>query len=135
MTFGSIDNQRFYLSLRSDTSNMVVVTRGGRSFTLGPRTNPADPSGRPDTYFIPERGDELSFTVSRSVPELADAIRRLHHGSHPVVEAICLLSLSLEEAIGSQTGDALALRAGLFRGQRMDEAGNDVELPDRPCSG
>jgi hypothetical protein len=26
-----------------------------------------DPSGRPDIYFVPERGDELSFAVSRSV--------------------------------------------------------------------
>ena len=67
MTFGSIDNRRFYLNLCSDASNMVVVTSGGRSFTLGPRTNPVDPSGRPDIYFVPERGDELSFTFSRSV--------------------------------------------------------------------
>jgi hypothetical protein len=27
----------------------------------------ADPSGRPDIYFVPEPGDELSFAVSRSV--------------------------------------------------------------------
>jgi hypothetical protein len=67
MTFGSIDNQRFDLTLTSDASNMVVLTSAGRSFTLGPRTNPVDPSGRPEIYFIPERGDELSFTAGRSV--------------------------------------------------------------------
>jgi hypothetical protein len=33
MTFGSIDNRRFYLTLCSDASNMVVLTSGGRSFT------------------------------------------------------------------------------------------------------
>lgn len=67
ITFGSIDNQRFCLTLRSDASNIVVLTSSGRSLTLGPRINPVDPSGRPDIYFVPERGDELSLTVSRSV--------------------------------------------------------------------
>ena len=67
MTFGSIDNQRFDLCLCSDASNRVVLKSGGRSFTLGPRTNPVDPSGRPEIYLIPEPGDEVSFTVTRSI--------------------------------------------------------------------
>jgi hypothetical protein len=67
MTFGSLDNQRFDLTLHSDASNRVVLTSGGRSFILGPRTNPVDPSGRPEIYFIPEPGDELSFTTTRSI--------------------------------------------------------------------
>lgn len=45
---------------------MVAVRSGGHSFTLGPQTRPADPSGRPGIYFIPEP-HEVSFTVSRSI--------------------------------------------------------------------
>lgn len=67
MTFGSIDNQRFDLTLHSDASKMVVLTSGGRFFILGPRTNSVDPSGRPDIHFIPERGDDLSLAATRSV--------------------------------------------------------------------
>ena len=48
MTFGSTDNLRFDLSLHSDSSNRVVLSSGGRSFVPGPRTNPIDPSGRPE---------------------------------------------------------------------------------------
>lgn len=66
MTFGAIDNQTFDVTLCSDTSNMVVLRSRGRDFTLGPRTNPPDPSGKPDIYFIPERDDALRFTVTRS---------------------------------------------------------------------
>ena len=67
MTFGSIDNQRFDLALRSDSANRIVLSSGGQSFTLGPRTNPVDPSGRPEIDFVPEPGDELTFTAARSV--------------------------------------------------------------------
>ncbi len=66
VTFGSIDNQPFDLALRSDSANRVVLSSGGQSFTLGPRTNPVDPSGRPETDFVPEPGDELTFTAARS---------------------------------------------------------------------
>jgi hypothetical protein len=67
MTFGSIDNRRFDLVLRSDSTNRVVLSSGGHSFILGPRTNPVDPSGRPEIDFVPEPGDELSFTATGSV--------------------------------------------------------------------
>jgi hypothetical protein len=67
MTFGSTDNLNFDLCLCSDVSNMVVLRSEGRSFTLGPRTNPVDPSGRPEIYLVPESGDKVSFTVTRSV--------------------------------------------------------------------
>jgi len=67
MTFGSIDNLRFDLCLCSDAANRVVLKSGGRSFTLGPRTNPVDPSGRPEIYLIPERGDQVSFIITRSI--------------------------------------------------------------------
>jgi hypothetical protein len=67
LTFGAIDNQRFDLTLHSDASNRVVLTSGGRSFTLGPRTNPVDPSGRPEIYFIPDPGDQVSYNIHRSV--------------------------------------------------------------------
>jgi hypothetical protein len=67
MTFESIDNLRFDLCLCSDAANKVVLKSGGRSVTLGPRTNPVDPSGRPEIYVIPERSDEVSFIITRSV--------------------------------------------------------------------
>ena len=55
MTFASIDNQSFLITLSTDGSNMVVLNSGGRYFTLGSRTNPADPSANPDIYFVPLR--------------------------------------------------------------------------------
>lgn len=67
LTFGSIDNQKFPVTLCSDASNMAVLNRGGIRFTLGPRTNPVNSSGNPDIYFVPERGDALTFTTTRSV--------------------------------------------------------------------
>jgi hypothetical protein len=66
MTFGSIENLRLDLGVRSDVLNRVVLSFGGQSFTLGPRTNPVDPSGRPEIDFVPEPGDELTFTAARS---------------------------------------------------------------------
>jgi hypothetical protein len=67
MTFGSTDNLRFDLSLHSDSSNRVVLCSGGRSFVLGPRTNPIDPSGRPEIDLVPKAGDKVSFTGDRSL--------------------------------------------------------------------
>jgi hypothetical protein len=67
LTFGSTDNQRADLVLHTDTLNQVVMSAGGRSFILGPRTNPVDPSGRPEIDFAPTAGDELSLTARRSV--------------------------------------------------------------------
>src|SRR5271155_4011426 len=66
MTFGSIENLRWDLGLHSDALNRVVLSSGGQSFTMGPRTNPVDPSGRPEIDFVPEPGDELTFTAARS---------------------------------------------------------------------
>ena len=67
LTFGALDNQRADIALQSNASNMIVLTSGGRSFVLGPRTSPVDTSGRPDFDFIPERGDTVSLTATRSV--------------------------------------------------------------------
>ncbi len=66
MTFGSIENLRLDLGLHSDILNRVVLSFRGQSFTLGPRTNPVDPSGRPEIDFVPEPGDELTFSAARS---------------------------------------------------------------------
>ena len=66
MTFGSTSNLRYALALGVDAANRVVLTTGGRSFILGPRTNLADPAGRPDIDFVPEAGDRLDFTAVRS---------------------------------------------------------------------
>jgi hypothetical protein len=67
MTFGATDNLRSKLVLCSDSLNQVILSSGKQSFTLGPRTNPVDPSGRLEIDFVPTPGDELSFTSSRSV--------------------------------------------------------------------
>ncbi len=66
MAFVGTDNLRSDVDLRIDSQNRVVLERGGQSFVLGPLTRPPDPAGRPDLYFTPEPGDELSFTVARS---------------------------------------------------------------------
>jgi hypothetical protein len=67
MTFGSTDNQRYDLALQTSPAKQVVLCARGRLFTLGPRTNPVDPSGRPEIQFVPTRGDQLSFTARRSI--------------------------------------------------------------------
>lgn len=67
LDFGTLDNQRFDLALSSDPSNHVVLSSGGHGFILGPRTNPVDPSGRPDIAFIPDAHDEASLTTTRSL--------------------------------------------------------------------
>jgi hypothetical protein len=67
LTFGALDNQRSDVQLCTNTANRIVLKSGGRSFVLGPRTNPADTSGRPDLDWIPEPGDEVSLTAARSL--------------------------------------------------------------------
>ena len=67
MTFGLTDNLRSGFTLHCDSLNRVVLSSGGQSFILGPRTNPVDLSGRPELEFVAERGDRLSFTATRSV--------------------------------------------------------------------
>jgi hypothetical protein len=66
MTFGALDNLRSKLALCPDSANRVVLSVRGQSFSLGPRTNPVDPSGRPELDFVPEPGDKVTFTRSRS---------------------------------------------------------------------
>jgi hypothetical protein len=67
LTFGGTDNLRSDIKLDTDSLNRVVLSSGGRSFTLGPRSNPIDPSGRPEIYFTPEAGDELSLVSERGL--------------------------------------------------------------------
>ncbi|HEY1961051.1 MAG TPA: hypothetical protein VGG69_01430 [Rhizomicrobium sp.] len=67
LTSGTLNNYPFKLVVCTDAANMVVLKSGGHSFILGPRTNPVDSSGRPDIDFIPERGDAVSLTASRSL--------------------------------------------------------------------
>jgi hypothetical protein len=67
MTFGGTDNLRADLDLCSDASNQTILWAGKRSFILGPRTNPIDPSGRPEIEFIATPGDQLEFNARRSV--------------------------------------------------------------------
>jgi hypothetical protein len=67
LTSGTLNNNPFPLNLCTSASRMVVLKSGGRSFILGPRTNPIDPHGRPDIDFIPERGDQVTLSASRSI--------------------------------------------------------------------
>jgi hypothetical protein len=67
MLFGSLDNQRFDLRVTTDAANRGVLTTAQGAFTLGPRTNPIDSSGRPEIDFVPDPGDALSFTVRHSL--------------------------------------------------------------------
>jgi hypothetical protein len=67
LTFGALNNLPFALGLHANAANLVVLTSGGRSFILVPRTSPADTSGRPDMSFVAERGDELSLNATRSL--------------------------------------------------------------------
>jgi hypothetical protein len=67
LTNGTLSNYPFPLKLCTSASRMVVLKSGGRSFILGPRTNPIDPHGRPDIDFIPERGDQVTLSASRSI--------------------------------------------------------------------
>ena len=48
------------------SSNRVILSQGRESFTLGLRTNPVDPSGRPEVDFVADPGDELSFNSWQS---------------------------------------------------------------------
>jgi hypothetical protein len=65
--FAGLDNQRVDLSLTTDPSKGVILSTRQESFTMGPRANLIDPSGRPDINFTAEPGDELSFTTRRSL--------------------------------------------------------------------
>jgi hypothetical protein len=67
MTLGGANNLRSDLCLKSESKNRLVLTTGGESFVLGPRTNPVDPSGRPEIYLLPEDGDEVTFRGARSL--------------------------------------------------------------------
>src|SRR5260370_43040 len=60
------DGKPFDMSMHFDPLNRLVLTSGGRSFTLGPRTSLPDPRGRPDMKFTSEPVDETSFVIDRS---------------------------------------------------------------------
>ena len=67
MTFGLVNNLRADLELETDSSHRAVLCTPHGKFTLGPRTNPVDPSGRPDLTFVPDPADELSFAIMESL--------------------------------------------------------------------
>ena len=67
LTSASLNNYPLPFTLCTTASDMVVLKSGGRSFILGPRTNPVDKSGRPDIDLLPEQGDEISLTARRSL--------------------------------------------------------------------
>lgn len=67
LTFGATNNLPFPLRLDTDSAGIVVLAAGGRTFPLGPRTNPIDASGRPEIDFIPDKEDQLSLRTSGSL--------------------------------------------------------------------
>jgi hypothetical protein len=67
MTFGLVNNLRADLELATDSSHRAVLCTPHGTFTLGPRTNPVDPSGRPEITFVPDPTDELSFVTRASL--------------------------------------------------------------------
>lgn len=67
MTFGALNNLPYAgLDLTTDATFHVILTTGGRSFTLGPRRNPVDPGGRTEIELVPDQGDQLYFHADRS---------------------------------------------------------------------
>jgi hypothetical protein len=71
MTFGQTNYLRANLCFTFDSSDRVILCAcpSHNTFTLGPRTSPVDPSGRPDFTFSAEPGDQISFVVSKSLLE------------------------------------------------------------------
>jgi hypothetical protein len=66
LVFATLDNSRADVRLKFDSSNRVILSAGRDSFTLGPRVDPINPSGRPEFYFVAEQRDQLSFTSRQS---------------------------------------------------------------------
>lgn len=66
MTFAETNNLRGDTDAILDSSGRVVLTTAHKTFVMGPLTIPSS-SGRPDFYFRPEPGDEVSFTASKSL--------------------------------------------------------------------
>lgn len=71
MTFGQTNYLRANLCFTFDSSDRVILCAcpSHNIFTLGRRTSPVDPSGRPDFTFSAEPGDQISFVVSKSLLE------------------------------------------------------------------
>ena len=66
LTFIGTDNEQSGARVRA-AGDRAVLENGGHSFALGPLTRPPDPSGRPDLYFTPDPGDQITLTMDRSV--------------------------------------------------------------------
>jgi hypothetical protein len=66
LTVGTLNNDPYKLTVCTTASKTVALKSGGRTFILGPRTNPIDPSGRPEIAFVPEHGDSVTLTARRS---------------------------------------------------------------------
>lgn len=66
LTFGALNNYRGSVGVSSPVADRAVLTDGPTLFPLGPRSNPIDPSGRPEIDFSADPGDELSLTERTS---------------------------------------------------------------------
>ena len=67
MTFAGLNNLRYDLTIHSDVASRVILSAAGQAFPMGARTNPVDPSGRPEIDFVPEPGDRVELTVRHSM--------------------------------------------------------------------
>lgn len=67
LTFGGTNNLRWDIELTSDSANCVWLQTSGGRFPMGTRTNPVDPSGRPEITFAADAGDAVTLTSSQSM--------------------------------------------------------------------
>ena len=62
-----LNGQPADLHAEVDAGGGLTLRAGGKAFPLGTRIGPPDVSGRPDIPVAPEPGDEVHFTVARSL--------------------------------------------------------------------
>ncbi len=67
LSFASSDDRGADISVRTDNSGRLVLSRDGQSFTLGRPAPVQEPSATPGAAVAPDPGDEVSFTVERSL--------------------------------------------------------------------
>jgi hypothetical protein len=67
MSFLGPNGREADVKVRADDSGLLVLSNGGRTFTLGHLAPVQKPSSIPGRTLAPESGDEVSFTVRRSL--------------------------------------------------------------------
>jgi hypothetical protein len=97
------DNQRFNLEVQADPQNRLVLSKGGQSFTLGPRSAASDPSGAKGIVFTSEPGDEISLHSERSLIGQPTPFEwSLLGGSSPTLKRYVYFRLSWKKHSGAK---------------------------------